>query len=237
MSWRVALCAVLAAAATCLSGCRTAPPGARPGAAAATTSGAASGAAVSGTQYTIDPQRSQVLVLVYRDGTMAHLGHNHVIAVRELHGSVVLASDRTQSSFQIDFPVEAMSVDEPALRAAEGADFQSTLDEAAIAGTRDHMLGESLLNSRQFAQIHLQSERILDNGGNLSALTTIVVRTTTAHAQIPLTLQTSGDELRVSGEFDLTHAQLGLTPYSVALGALRVAERIHIRYRLSAHRL
>jgi hypothetical protein len=185
--------------------------------------------------YVIDGQRSLVLVLVYRDGTMAHLGHNHVIALRELHGSVVLAADRTQSSFQMDFPVEALSVDEPALRTAEGADFQSTVDEAAIAGTRDHMLGEALLNSKQFPRIALQSEQIVDNGGSLSALTTIVVRSTSAHAQIPLMLQMAGDDLMVSGEFDLTHAQLGLTPYSIALGALRVAERIHIRYRLSAH--
>ena len=43
-------------------------------------------------------------------------------------------------------------------------------------------------------------------------------------------------ELIASGEFDLTHAQLGLTPYSVALGALRVAERMHVRYRLVAQR-
>ena len=41
----------------------------------------------------------------------------------------------------MDFPVEDMSVDDAQLRAAQGADFQSTVDEAAIAGTRDHMLG------------------------------------------------------------------------------------------------
>jgi hypothetical protein len=42
--------------------------------------------------------------------------------------------------------------------------------------------------------------------------------------------------LSASGEFDLTHAQLGLSPYSVALGAIRVAERMHVRYRLIARR-
>jgi hypothetical protein len=50
-------------------------------------------------------------------------------------------------------------------------------------------------------------------------------------------LASTQDELTASGEFDLTHAQLGLTPYSVGLGALRVAETIHIRYRLLAQRL
>jgi polyisoprenoid-binding protein YceI len=233
MRSRAALWVALVATGLSLSACRTSP-GTRPpppGQPSVTP-----GAATVGTRYTIDSQRSQVLVLAYRDGRMAHLGHNHVIAVRSLTGVVVLGSDPTQASFQMDFPVEAMSVDEAALRSAEGADFSSTVDEAAIAGTRDHMLGESLLNSAQFPQIHLQSEQIHDNAGSLSATTTILVRTTTTHVEIPVMLQTSGDDLTVSGEFDLTHSQLGLTPYSVALGALRVAERIHIRYQLTAHR-
>ncbi|HWW21974.1 MAG TPA: YceI family protein [Steroidobacteraceae bacterium] len=235
MKWRVVSAAALVSAGLCLSACRT-PPGPKTTPGALVQPAAPPGALVPGTHYTVDAQRSQVLVLVYRDGAMAHLGHNHVISVRQLSGSVSMGSDPGHSSFQIDFPVDAMSVDEAALRAAEGADFQSTVDEAAIAGTRDHMLGEALLNSKQFPQIHLASEQIHDSGGSLSALTTIVVRNTTAHVQIPVTLQTSGDDLTVNGEFDLTHTQLGLTAYSVALGALRVAERIHIRYRLIAHR-
>jgi polyisoprenoid-binding protein YceI len=231
MKRHVHLAAALVAAQA-LSACHT-PAGPKPSAA---PTGVPAGAALSGTHYTIDAQHSQVLVLAYRDGPMARLGHNHVIAIRQLSGSVVIGSDPTHSSFQMDFPVDAMSVDEAALRADEGADFQSTVDEAAIAGTRDHMLGEALLNSQQFPQIHLASEQIQDNAGSLKAVTAIMVRSTTAHAEIPVTLETSGDDLAASGEFDLTHAQLGLTPYSVALGALRVAERIHIKYRLTAHR-
>ena len=61
------------------------------------------------------------------------------------------------------------------------------------------------------------------------------MRETTPHgARFRWPCNASDDELTVSGEFDLTHSQLGLTPYSVALGALRVAERMHVRYRLVA---
>jgi hypothetical protein len=184
----------------------------------------------------IDSQRSQVLVLAYRDGPMAHLGHNHVIAVRELSGSVMLTVDPRQTTFTLDFPVESMSVDDPALRASLGTDFQSTVDEAAVAGTRDHMLGASLLDSKQYPVIHLQSLQIHNAPDGLHALTAIAVRDTTSQADVPLSLQSGDEDLTVSGEFDLTHSQLGLTPYSVALGALRVAERMHVRYRLLAHR-
>jgi hypothetical protein len=178
-------------------------------------------------RYRIDAQRSLVLILIYRDGRMAALGHNHVIAVRELSGDIVLAADVTQSSWQLDFPVAALSVDEPQLRAAQGADFQSAVDQVAIAGTRDHMLGPALLDAASFPTIHLQSLQLQphsdaarSDGEDLLMTIRILVRDHSAELQLPVSLQRSGDELVASGEFDLTHAQLGLTPYSVALGAL-----------------
>jgi len=232
---RLGLCALFVVLQLSLNACRTqsahiAPP------AAASRSPAQTSTPPAATHYTIDAQRSQVLVLVYRDGPMGHLGHNHVIAVRELSGTVVMPQDPMQSAFQFDFPVESMGIDEPQLRAQEGADFESTLDEAAIAGTRDHMLGAALLNSKQYPRIHLQSEQIRSTADGLIARTRIVVRDTTALVEVPVAMQHTDDQMTVSGEFDLTHAQLGLTPYSVALGALRVAERMHVRYRLIATR-
>lgn len=187
-------------------------------------------------RYRVDAARSEVLILVYRDGRLASLGHNHVLAVRELSGEVVVAADVTQSSWQLDFPVAALSVDEPQLRAAQGAEFQTTIDAAAIAGTRDHMLGPLLLDAAHYPAIHLQSGQVRSDAGGLSVSTRIVVRDHAAQVEVPVTLQHSSDELTVSGEFDLTHAELGLTPYSIALGALRVAERMHVRYRLVAQR-
>lgn len=187
-------------------------------------------------RYRIDAGHSEVVILVYRDGRMANLGHNHVVAVRQLAGEVTVATDPTQSRWQLDFPVDALSVDEPQLRAAQGEEFQSKLDDVAIAGTRDHMLGPQLLDAAQFPAIHLQSEQIRSEADGLHMSARIVVRDHTVQVEVPLALQRSPDQLIASGEFDLTHAQLGLTPYSVALGALRVADRMHVRYRLVAQR-
>jgi polyisoprenoid-binding protein YceI len=231
----LAVAAVVLATGLSMSACRTSVrPNATPSRASIAPKPIAPAAA---RHYVIDSQHSQVLVLVYRDGPMGHLGHNHVIAVRELTGTIAEDADPALTSFQMDFPVERMSVDEPQLRSAQGADFDSTLDEAAIAGTRDHMLGTSLLNSKQYPSIHLQSEQLRNAPDGLHAITRITVRETAATVDIPVALQRSEDQLTINGEFDLTHSQIGLTPYSVALGALRVAERFHIRYQLVARRI
>jgi polyisoprenoid-binding protein YceI len=217
-----------------LTACHPAPglrsPSAPPPGVSVTVAAAPAGAV----RYRIDAERSEVLILVYRDGRMAALGHNHVVAVRQLSGEVTVAADPTQSSWQLDFPADALSVDEPQLRAALGADFQTKLDDVAIAGTRDHMLGAQLLDATRFPTIHLQSERVLSDGDGLRMSTRIVMRDHAVQVEVPVALQRSADELIASGEFDLTHVELGLTPYSVALGALRVADRMHVRYRLVA---
>jgi hypothetical protein len=221
--------AALLALSACQSGTAPRSQAAPPPPAAASAGG--------GERYRIDAERSEVLVLVYRDGPMASLGHNHVVAVRQLSGEVVVASDLTHSRWQLEFPVDALSVDEPQLRAAQGEDFQTRLDDAAIAGTRQHMLGAALLDATHFPLIQLQSEQVNAGDDGLRLVTRIVVRDHAALVDVPVALQRSADELIASGEFDLTHGELGLTPYSVALGALRVADRIHVRYRLSARRL
>jgi polyisoprenoid-binding protein YceI len=222
----------LTAAVLCLAACATVP-GLRPRAAPPPAVAAPVTGAV---RYRIDAARSEVLILVYRDGRLASLGHNHVVAVRDLSGEVIVAADITQSSWQLEFPVAALSVDEPQLRAAQGAEFQTTLDAAAIAGTRDHMLGPLLLDAAHYPAIHLESEQVRSDADGPRVTARIVVRDHTARVELPVALQRSSDELTASGEFDLTHAELGLTPYSIALGALRVADRMRVRYRLVAQR-
>jgi polyisoprenoid-binding protein YceI len=212
-----------------LGGCHLAPRTVPAAAAAApATASPASG------QLAIDPAQSQVLILVYRDGPMAALGHNHAIAVRGLSGTVSVAADLSQSSWQLSFPVASLSVDERALRASLGPDFQTQVDDVAIAGTRDHMLGPALLDAQHYPRIRLQAAGLRTDPDGVHVSARITVRDHVVQVELPVSLERTASQIVISGEFDLTHAQLGLTPYSVALGALRVAERMHVRFRLVA---
>ena len=93
-----------------------------------------------------------MLILVYRDGPMARLGHNHVLSVHELSGDVTVPSDLAHSSFALRIPGRVRStIDEPRCAPQQGEDFQATVDAASIAGTRAHMLGEQLLDAAQLS--------------------------------------------------------------------------------------
>ncbi len=107
--------------------------------------------------YRIDAQASQVLILVYRDGPAAQLGHNHVLSVQQLTGEILWPADPAQASFSLQFPVAGLGIDDPELRAQLGADFRAPVDAASIAGTRAHMLGAKLLDAEHYPVIRIRS--------------------------------------------------------------------------------
>jgi hypothetical protein len=108
------------------------------------------------------------------------------------------------------------------------------VDAASVDGTRAHMLGEKLLNALQFPSIRLTSGPLRPDGDHWLVTLNIAVREHVSAVDVPVTLNLTPAELEANGEFDLTHAQLGLTPYSVGHGALRVAETIHVRFHVVA---
>jgi len=227
---RVALVCLLAGA--WLAACRTPPPPPPPPPPPAPPAPEVVPERID--HYIVDADASQVLVLVYRDGPMAKLGHNHVIAVHQLSGEVQVPKDLANGSFTFAFPAAAMSVDDHALRADLGDDFKAPVDAGSVAGTREHMLGEKLLNALQFPMIRLASGPLRSEGDHWIVTLNISVHGHASAVEVPVLLTMTAATLTASGEFDLTHAQLGLTPYSVGHGALRVAETMHVRFRVVA---
>ena len=91
------------------------------------------------------------------------------------------------------------------------------------------------LNSAQFPYVTIGGR---PTGGTPDAPAldlTITVRGI-AHA-IPATakVERDGDTLRATGEVRLSHAALGLEPFSVLGGALSVEDAFDVRYRITAH--
>jgi len=227
--------AIAVAMALALAGCRTAPHPERGAVAVPPPPAAATPAAAD---FTIDAAQSQVLLRVRREGPLAAMGHNHVIAVRRLRGTVSLAEPVEGSRFALQFPVGELSVDEPALRAAAGPDYRTELTEAARAGTRANMLGERLLQAADFPEIHVTSGAITPTApGDASVELRFTVRDRTSTAPVTVHWRRDGDTLVADSDFTLLQTALGLIPFSVALGALRTADAIETHCHLVARRV
>ena len=215
-----------------LAACRTPPPGEPRGSASVKPAEIPAGAL----HYRVDGQRSQVLVLVRRDGSAAALGHSHVMSIHGLSGDVWWISDTARSVLQLQFPVAAIGVDEPGPRTTQGPEYQDVISDAGIAGTREHMLAADLLDAMDFPNITLRATNLRREGAGWQLSAQITVRDHTASLDIPVSVQQSDREVVARGSFTVTHAQLGLTVHSVMLGTLRVAEELPIQFNIVAAR-
>lgn len=215
-------------AAACLLSCRSATvlETAAPGLATVSPGGEA---------YQIDSTASEIHILVYRAGPLARLGHNHVIAAQDPEGEVRLRPDRQASSFELLVAVDRLTVDSPPLRERYGEPFTSTPTEADIAGTRENMLGPALLDAAAYPYLRVAGRLVSGPDGDAVALE-IALKDTLVQRTVPISLEIDDDSLTARGALEIDHAALGLTPFSIMLGALRVAETMEIRFSLTARR-
>lgn len=186
------------------------------------------------TRYAIDPIHSSILLKVYRDGPLARFGHNHVLAVTQIQGVVYREADIAQSEVELSFPVASILIDSPDDRAKAGADFPGVLSTDAIAGTRANLLGPQLLAAAQYPNITLRSVGISGQWPELQLIIEVSLRKFTSQIVLPVRMSEANDSLIAEGSTKLSQVQLGLTPYSVLGGGLRVSDTIDAQFRIVA---
>ena len=182
--------------------------------------------------------RSELRILVYRAGPLARLGHNHVIVNRRIGGTVSLGEPGA-SAFSLDVPVAGFVVDDAQARRDEGSDFAGEISDDAKSGTLHNMLSAALLDAGEFAAIAVHGVAGAgaqhDSGPvRLIAAVAISVAGHESKIDVPFVLERGPDHLSAYGSVDLRQSALGLTPYSLMLGALQVQDAMTIKFRITA---
>ena len=165
---------------------------------------------------------------------MARLGHNHVIASHQLKGSVFVADDPLQSRFDIDVPVNELTIDEPAMREMAGPDFPPGVPQSARDGTRKNMLSEALLDGEKYPAIHLRATDVAAAAEGFDVGVEITIKDQVRNVRVPVTLERKEGALVARGEFPLKQSELGFKPFSVAMGTLVVLDEMRIRFEVVA---
>jgi polyisoprenoid-binding protein YceI len=223
-AWRTAALAL--AVALALAACRPAPVARLPVPATEAPAGAS--------LFQVDADASQLRFYLHADGPMARVGHSHVISAHAIAGNVWLQPQPERSACELRLPVTAFVVDDPQERAEAGNEYAEPLAAADRDGTRTHMLGESQLNAARFPEITLRCRQLTATPDGMSLALAVTLRDHEAQLTVPLKWERQGDTLRASGEFTFRQSELGLAPYSLLLGALRVADEVQARFVLVA---
>jgi polyisoprenoid-binding protein YceI len=185
----------------------------------------------SGT-YRIDSNASELRLLVFRAGTLANLGHNHVMINRSVSGFVQIAASVSDSSFSLEVPVDKFDIDDAQSRLEEGSDFPGEIPDDAKSGTRRNMLSTAVLNASKFPVIEIKSTALRGTLGALTADLTIVVAGHESALSVPLALQGDSQRVTATGSFELRQTAIGLTPYSLLHGALQVQDAMRVKFKI-----
>lgn len=188
----------------------------------------------TGRQFEIDSGHSWIRVLVFRSGLLAGMGHNHTVTSHDVSGSVRWADPPASARFVLRFPADTLIVDDPEERASEGDQFEKPLSARDIEGTRRNMLGRKLLDAENFAEIVVESTRVSGRLPALTVETSVTLKGETRPLEFEANVNLADDQLIATGTRRLSHAELGLRPFSAGLGTLRVADEMLVRFHIVA---
>ncbi|XLZ71062.1 YceI family protein [Massilia sp. SR12] len=211
--------------ALAISACSIAPsPPTVPASGPAPAPSAAPALATTQQAHRIIAGESLLAITVRRGGPLARMGHDHVVATRELEGFIDLAKGHTELRFRLDH----LQVDEPDLRKEAGLDTQPSPD--AIEGTRRNMFNK-VLQAAAHPWVVVRAER---EGDFLNAQVTL--HGVTRNYRVPLQLKEEGALLQARGSFSARQSDFGITPFAVFGGALAVKDEMELRFAISARR-
>ena len=183
-------------------------------------------------QYRVDSDASLIRVLAWPDGPLKRFGHHHVISHHGITGTVNVAANPHESSFSLELTVTDLIVDDPELRALEGAEFEGQISQDDIDGTKANMLGENLLNAAQFPKIHIRSRSIEGELPDVNILATYTVLGAEQTITVPAHIELAEDRVVARGKIELLHGAFGLSPFTAMGGALSVRDLLVIKYEI-----
>lgn len=177
--------------------------------------------------FRIDAAHSLVVIAVRRSGSLARLGHDHVVASHDVAGYI--APDQGRADFYV--PLDALVVDEPALRAEAGMQTQPTPDQ--IAGTRRNML-EHVLETHSYPYALVAFD---DRGKTLPRRVNLTLHGRTEAVEVSPRIEEAAEEVSVEGSLAIDQSRFGIAPFAILGGAVAVQDRVDITFRLRADRV
>ena len=122
------------------------------------------------------------------------------------------------------------------LRAAAGPESPREVPQSAREGTRANLLSEALLDAARHPDIRLRATDVRTAPGGYDVGVQVTFRDSNYSLRVPVTVRHEEGLLVATGEFPLRQSDLGLKPFSVAMGTLVVLDDMNVRFRLTARR-
>ena len=181
----------------------------------------------------LQPGASQIRIYGFRSGRAVNLGHNHVLSAPEFEGFFYWSDQSSAASrFDLVFRLDQLVFDVPGHRDSLGPAFAAVLSDAAIAATREHMLGPDNMQADRYPLVRIHSLAITGEAPKFAARIAVELHGQTREMQIPLTVTGLPQRVNANGSLVLRQSDFGVQPYSVIGGLLAVQDEVVLEFNL-----
>lgn len=163
----------------------------------------------------IDVHQSKITVYAYKSGLFSFAAHDHVIDVPIARGTL------DEQVKTIEFVVKSAS-----LQVLDPNESEKNRVEI-----RKTMLGPKLLEAEKFPDISFRSTSVKQTDANTAAVEGVL----TVHGvSRPVSLTVQRDGAFYAGSAKMKQTDYGMTPVSVAGGAVKVKDEVKVEFRVTA---
>ncbi|MBI4830783.1 MAG: YceI family protein [Candidatus Lindowbacteria bacterium] len=176
---------------------------------------------VSATDYAIDPEKSELVVRLFRGGFAAALGHNHVIRAADFSGKASFDPEHlSTASISVEAKADSLQADEPALREKyQLAEVVRDKDRRKIQAT---MESAEQMDVKKFPTIKFETTKVeKESEGKYTVSGDLTMHGVTQPVSFVATLSSESGHLRGRASFRFKQSDFGIRPYSALLGAVR----------------
>jgi len=182
----------------------------------------------------VDPQASEIRLLVYRDGPLARFGHNHVVVGR-VHGEIRAGDAAAASGFRLEIPVDPSRWIRPQRAPRKATNCGTGLGARAPRHSREHAR-KDVLDAEKHPLIRVESIALVGPQWGPTVTARVTLRGVTRDLRFAAAVLRQDGMLVVIAGFRINQSEFGIEPFTALNGGLRVRDALDIRVRLVARR-
>ena len=184
--------------------------------------------------WRVNTDASVMRLMVFRaSGGLSKLGHDHVVALPPAEGRLKRAENLEKAKARLRFNLADIELDSDVDRAWSGYfPKDKSISDKDKAGTLKNLSGPKLLDAENYPDINVDISKLKPFGDKHLANVTFHVKDKSIEKKLVFSLDHAANLITVRGDFVLAHADLGLKPFSVLGGAIKVDDPIAVHFSL-----
>lgn len=181
--------------------------------------------------YEVDAEQSYIHIYTGTSGFLKAVSHRHLIAIRDISGEITLDGENSIAALIVR-PNDFLVDDDHERAQATDEAYQKPVAGWIKAGTKGNMNGGKLLETSLHPEITIKIRPNNLSESPVFALS-INLKGKEYELSVPGSMVISEDGIHATGEFSISHSDLGLKQYSVPGGLSKVADSLRFIFDIS----